>query len=96
MKIKIVTAAVFGLLATTTFAAPTIYGEIDASVDYLPEKNATKAKKDVWEISSNISFIGVKGDEKLTDRLSAVYAIEWGISADGDSTDWSHVTVLLA
>ena len=33
MKIKIVTAAVFGLLATTTFAAPTIYGEIDASVD---------------------------------------------------------------
>ena len=90
MKIKIVTAAVFGLLATTTFAAPTIYGEIDASVDYLPEKNATKANKDVWEISSNSSFIGVKGDEKLTDRLSAVYAIEWGFSADGDSTDWSQ------
>ena len=38
MKIKIVTATVLGLLATTTFAAPTIYGEIDASVDYLPEK----------------------------------------------------------
>ena len=38
MKIKIVTAAVLSLLATTTFAAPTIYGEIDASVDYLPEK----------------------------------------------------------
>ena len=90
MKIKIVTAAVLGLLATTTFAAPTIYGEIDASVDYLPEKNATKANKDVWEISSNISFIGVKGDEKLTDHLSAVYAIEWGFSADGDSTDWSQ------
>lgn len=90
MKIKIVTAAVLGLLATTTFAAPTIYGEIDASVDYLPEKNATKANKDVWEISSNSSFIGVKGDEKLTDRLSAVYAIEWGFSADGDSTDWSQ------
>ena len=90
MKIKIVTATVLGLLATTTFAAPTIYGEIDASVDYLPEKNATKANKDVWEISSNSSFIGVKGDEKLTDRLSAVYAIEWGFSADGDSTDWSQ------
>ena len=50
----------FGLLATTTFAAPTIYGEIDASVDYLPEKNATKANKDVWEIGSNSSFIGVR------------------------------------
>lgn len=38
MKIKIVTAAVLSLLATSTFAAPTFYGEIDASVDYLPEK----------------------------------------------------------
>ena len=90
MKIKIVTAAVFGLLATTNFAAPTIYGEIDASVDYLPEKNANTENRDVWEVSSNSSFIGVKGDEKLTDRLSAVYAIEWGFSADGDSTDWSQ------
>lgn len=90
MKIKIVTAAVLSLLATSTFAAPTIYGEIDASVDYLPEKNATKSNKDVWEISSNSSFIGVKGDEKLTDRLSAVYAAEWGFSADGDSSDWTQ------
>ena len=90
MKIKIVTAAVLGLLATSTFAAPTIYGEIDASVDYLPEKNATIGNKDVWEISSNNSFIGIKGDEKLTDRLSAVYAAEWGLSADGDTTDWSQ------
>ncbi|MDM1019768.1 porin [Acinetobacter sp. VNK23] len=90
MKIKIVTAAVLSLLATTTFAAPTIYGEIDASVDYLPEKNANTDNRDVWEVSSNSSFIGVKGDEKLTDRLSAVYAIEWGFSADGDSTDWSQ------
>ncbi|ENV11238.1 MULTISPECIES: porin [Acinetobacter] len=88
MKIKIVTAAVLSLLATTTFAAPTFYGEIDASVDYLPEKNATKSNKDVWEISSNSSFLGLKGDEKLTERLSAVYAIEWGFSADGDSNDW--------
>ncbi|MCU4338498.1 porin [Acinetobacter dispersus] len=90
MKIKIVTAAVLSLLATTTYAAPTFYGEIDASVDYLPEKNATKSNKDVWEISSNSSFLGLKGDEKLTERLSAVYAIEWGFSADGDSNDWTQ------
>ncbi|ENW03071.1 porin [Acinetobacter beijerinckii] len=89
MKIKIVTAAVLSLLATSTFAAPTFYGEIDASVDYLPEKNATKSNKDVWEISSNSSFVGLKGDEKLTDRLSAIYAIEWAFNADGDGDDWS-------
>ena len=89
MKIKIVTAAVLSLLASSTFAAPSIYGEIDASIDYLPENNAHGSDKDVWELHSNSSYIGVKGDEKLTDRLSAVYAAEWAISTDGDSTDWS-------
>jgi len=43
-----------------------------------------------FEISSNSSFLGLKGDEKLTERLSAVYAIEWGFSADGDSNDWTQ------
>lgn len=53
------------------------------------QKNATKSNKDVWEISSNSSFVGLKGDEKLTDRLSAIYAIEWAFNADGDGDDWS-------
>ena len=88
MKIKIVTAAVLSALASSTFAMPSIYGEIDASIDYLPENNAVGSDKDVWELHSNSSYIGIKGEEKLTDRLSAVYLAEWSISADGDSTDW--------
>lgn len=87
MKLNLLSLAMLSILSTATFAAPTLYGEIDASIDYLPEKNANTANKDVWEISSNSSYFGVKGDEKLTDRLSAIYGIEWGISADGDSTD---------
>ena len=87
MKLNLLSFAMLSLLSTATFAAPTLYGEIDASIDFLPEKNANTANKDVWEISSNSSYFGVKGDEKLTDRLSAIYGIEWGISADGDSTD---------
>ena len=88
MKTKIAAAIALTLLAGSTFAAPTFYGEIDASIDYLPEDNASPVSdRDVVEVSSNSSFIGLKGDEKLTDRLSAVYAIEWSISADGDSTD---------
>ena len=89
MKTKIALAITLGLAASSGFAAPTLYGEIDASVDYLPEDNATTKDRDVWEVSSNSSFIGVKGEEKLSPRLSAVYAIEWGLSADGDSTDWT-------
>jgi len=90
MKLNLLGFAMLGCLTTTTFAAPTLYGEIDASIDYLPEKNAHRSDKDVWEVSSNSSYLGLKGDEKLTERLSAVYAIEWGLSADGDGTDWTQ------
>lgn len=90
MKTKIAAAIALSLLAGSTFAAPTFYGEIDASVDYLPEDNASgTSDKDVVEVSSNSSYLGVKGDEKLNDRLSAVYLAEWAFYADGDSTDWT-------
>ena len=89
MKTKIAAAIALSLLAGSTFAAPTFYGEIDASVDYLPEDNKSPiSDKDVVEVSSNSSYLGIKGDEKLNDRLSAVYLAEWSFSADGDSTDW--------
>ncbi|UUS64464.1 MULTISPECIES: porin [unclassified Acinetobacter] len=90
MKTKLAAAIALSLLAGSTFAVPTFYGEIDASVDYLPEDNKTGVSdKDVVEISSNSSFLGLKGDEKLTDRLSAVYAIEWAFNSDGEGDDWS-------
>lgn len=88
MKTKLAAAIALILLAGSTFAAPTFYGEIDASVDYLPEDNKTGVSdKDVVEISSNSSFLGLKGDEKLTERLSAVYAIEWAFNSDGEGDD---------
>jgi predicted porin len=90
MKTKIAAAIALSLLAGSTFAAPTFYGEIDASVDYLPEDNKSPiSDKDVVEVSSNSSYLGVKGDEKLNDRLSAVYLAEWAFNADGEGTDWS-------
>jgi predicted porin len=33
--------------------------------------------------------VGLKGEEKLTDRLNAVYAIEWAFNSDGEGDDWS-------
>ncbi|HQW53361.1 MAG TPA: porin, partial [Acinetobacter sp.] len=58
MKLNLISVAMLSIFSTTTFAAPTLYGEIDASIDYLPEKNATKGNKDVVEITSNNSLIG--------------------------------------
>lgn len=60
MKIKIVTAAVLGLLATSTFAAPTIYGEIDASVDYLPEKMQRRLIEMFGKSAQIVRLLGLK------------------------------------
>lgn len=90
MKTKLATAIAFSLFAGHLYAAPTLYGEIDASVDYLPEKNATISDRDVIEVTSNVSLLGIKGDEKINDRLSFLYLAEWGIVTDGDGTDLSQ------
>ena len=90
MKTKLATAIALSLFAGNLFAAPTLYGEIDASVDYLPEKNATQPDRSVVKIDSNVSLVGIKGEEKLNDRLSVLYLAEWGISTDGDGTDLSQ------
>ena len=82
MKTKIAAAIALSLLAGSTFAAPTFYGEIDATVDYLPENNAITSDRDVVELSSNNSFIGLKGEEKLNDRLSALYQAEFTFYVD--------------
>lgn len=81
-------------LSSVTFsavAAPSFYGEIDLSIDYLKEDNASGRDRDVTELSSNNSFIGLKGDQKLNERLSALYQAEFtfygddGQSGSGDS-----------
>lgn len=90
MRVTVLIASIFTIITSSAFAAPHMYGEIDASIDYLPEKNAHTKNKDVWKINTNSSFVGLKGEEKLTDRLDAVYLVEWAFNADGDGTDWSQ------
>ncbi|MGG2096585.1 porin [Acinetobacter haemolyticus] len=90
MKVNFLIASILTVITSSAIAAPKIYGEIDASLDYLPENNAAKSDRDVWKVNSNSSFLGIKGEEKLTERLSAIYQIEWSFNADGDGTDWSQ------
>ena len=63
MKTKLATAIALSLLAGTTFAAPTFYGEIDASVDYLPEDNRSGVSdRDVVELNTNNSLKNTNND----------------------------------
>jgi predicted porin len=87
---KIIMATLLSIVTGSTFADPKIYGEIDASLDYLLENGSNSEKKDAWKVNSNSSFIGIRGEEQLTENLSAVYLAEWAFYADGDKTDWSQ------
>jgi predicted porin len=63
---------------------PTVYGKINASVDSV--KNDLNTKSSI-NIDSNASRFGVKGSEKLTDNLNAVYQIEYGVVIDNNSSN---------
>lgn len=68
------------LLPLTAQAAPTVYGRLNLSVDYLDVDVA--GAEPAWFVNSNASRIGVKGNEKLSDDFTAVYKAEWQINGD--------------
>lgn len=77
-----VTAALAAPLAAQ--AAPTVYGQLNLSLDMV---DAESVGVDAWEVNSNSSRLGVKGEEALSNGYSAVYKAEWGVSGDGDAAD---------
>lgn len=82
MKKLLLATAVAALSLNTVQAAPTLYGKLNISLDQVSNKDFTEDK--VTEVNSNASRIGVKGEEKITDSLSAVYLAEWEVSGDDD------------
>lgn len=82
MKKLLLAATVATLAMNAAQAAPTLYGKLSVTLDNI-DNNGFKDES-VIKVNSNASRIGVKGEEKLTDNLSAVYLAEWEISADGD------------
>ncbi|WP_227591370.1 porin [Acinetobacter shaoyimingii] len=78
--------SLFAVLSHVAYAKPSLYGKFDLSLDYLPQNNATQPDHDKFRLNSNNSLIGIKGEEKLNDRLSAVYQSEWLISIDHDKS----------
>ncbi|ESK56337.1 MAG: porin [Moraxellaceae bacterium] len=85
MKKLLLAATVATLAMNAAQAAPTLYGKLNVTLDQI-DKNGFKDES-VTKVNSNASRIGVKGEEKLTDSLSAVYLAEWQVNTDGDGTD---------
>ena len=85
MKKLLLAATVATLAMNAAQAAPTLYGKLNVTLDNI-DNNGFKDES-VTKVNSNASRIGVKGEEKLTDNLSAVYLAEWQVNTDGDGTD---------
>ncbi|ELW86894.1 porin [Acinetobacter bereziniae] len=87
MKKVLLAAAITTLSISAAQAAPTLYGKFNVSLDQI-DKNKF-VDESVTNVTSNNSRIGIKGEEKLTDKLSALYLAEWQVNTDGDGTDLS-------
>lgn len=105
MKVRLLPLAISAAIAMPGVAlaeGPTVYGKLNVSyemvdVDYaydvdldgdpLGDRNTSA---DRWELISNSSRLGVKGDAAVNDSLKAIYQIEFGLSADGDGSTWSN------
>jgi predicted porin len=63
-------------------AAPKVYGRLNITVENIDDDTKWDQR---WEVVSNASRFGVKGEDELTANLSAVYLMEWEVSGDGNS-----------
>jgi predicted porin len=90
-KILLVASVAASVLPVGAMAAPLFYGKMNLSVDKTndyPEAALVLSQDDLsdaWDVSSNNSRLGLKGEELLyNDSLSLIYQIEAGYDADGD------------
>ncbi len=71
---------------------PTVYGKVNISLNKYDLENRTGTaatdEKDNWELESNASRIGVKGDLDISGNLKAIYKLEYEVFAD-DGDDGS-------
>lgn len=97
MNKKLIVLAIAAALAPAAAMADsgnvTIYGIMDASVDFTDNGNTATAQGiSTKKISSNSSRLGFKGNEDLGNGLSAIWQVEQAISVDSASANQGRNT----
>lgn len=96
MKRKLLPLLIAGLSAGVVHAAdniPTVYGKVNVTLNNYNFDNigtgALAGKSytslDNWQLESNASRLGVKGDYAIAEGLKAVYKLEFEVYPDGNS-----------
>lgn len=88
MKRKLLALAIGAALAlpVAAQAAPTLYGKLDVSLEHLDGDIGAGEISDTT-LESNKSRLGLRGEEKLSNDLSVIYQVEYGVTVDGDSAN---------
>lgn len=94
MKVKLLPLAVTAAIAMPGLAladGPTVYGKLNVSFDNVKYdfgydlSDGADSSSTNWQVNSNASRFGVKGDAAINSKLKATYLIEWGVDATGDN-----------
>ena len=66
-----------------------VYGRINISLDKVDREDdvGTPTDLDEWQLNSNASRFGFKGETVLDGSLSVIYQVEWEVDVDADETD---------
>lgn len=79
-------------LPVAATAAPTLYGKLDVSTEYLDGDRGAAEVND-FSLETNASRIGIRGEEKLDGALSVIYQLEYGVTVDGDSANHDSTAI---
>lgn len=96
MKRKFLPLLIAGLSAGVVHAAdniPTVYGKVNVTLNNYNFDNigtgalagTSYTSLDNWQLESNASRLGVKGDYAIAEGLKAVYKLEFEVFPDGNS-----------
>lgn len=87
MKKLLLASAVAALSVSAANAAPTFYGKIFMTADYVDEERDNAVinhDENGVQINSNSSRLGLKGSEPLSANTDLIYQLEYGIDVDED------------
>ncbi|WP_352338553.1 porin [Psychrobacter sp. 16-MNA-CIBAN-0192] len=102
MKKLLLTSAIAALTISAAHAKPEFYGKVFVTADYINSEADVnnrlaanervealdKYDENTVEINSHSSRLGLKGSEAMTANTDIIYKLEYGLSVDGDKSDF--------
>jgi len=69
-------------ISATALAEPTVYGKANISLNKHDAEDVSGTLEDNWQLNSNASRLGIKGDLELDNNLKAIYQLEYEVALD--------------